>query len=282
MKKTTYDEYLQSVYKVVYYIEENYSNDLKLECLAKISGFSKYHFHRIFHAVIGETLNSFIRRVRLANSASKLTGRFSVTEVAMQSGYETPASFAKAFKECYGLSPKMFFKRKLQKKGEIMIEPKIVKFEPLEVLCVRKRGDYTQSAKEAWSVLMKFAYTQKIKYKKNLMGKDAEMFGIGYDDPNTTPAENLRYDACISYDDKSVTPEGEIVVKTIKGGKHLYYLHKGAYDGLKAVYDDLMRYVIDHELTLADRPPFERYLNRDPRRTKPQNLKTEIYIPIEG
>ncbi len=281
MKKTTHDEYLQSVYRVVYYIEENYSHDLTLEHLAKISGFSKYHFHRIFHTIVGENISVFIRRVRLSNSTSKLSARASVTEVAMQSGYETPASFAKAFKQNFGLSPKMFSKQKLMRKGEIMLEPKIVKFEPIEVLCVRKNGDYMESAEEAWSVLMKFAYTQKIKNKKNLMGKDAKMFGIGYDDPNTIPAKDLRYDACISYDDKSVKPEGEVVHKTIKGGKHLFYLHKGPYEGLKAVYADMMRYIIDHELTLADRPPFERYLNRDPRRTKPQNLKTEIYIPIE-
>ena len=74
---------------------------------------------------------------------------------------------------------------------------------------------------------MSFAYAQKIKYKKNLMGSDAMMFGIGHDCPETTPSEDLRYDACITYDDTSVKPEGEIGLKSIESGKCLCYLHKG-------------------------------------------------------
>ncbi len=281
MKKTTKDDYFQSVYKVVEQIEKNYADELSLETLSKLSGFSKYHFHRIFQTVTGENLNAFIRRVRLSKSTGKLANNLSVTQVAMQSGYETSASFAKAFKERFGLSPKEFSKKIKDIKGDVMIDAKVVDFEPVEVLYVRKTGDYMVSAGEAFEVLMKFAYTQKIKHKKDLMGKKAMMFGIGHDDPNTTPADELRYDACISYDDKSVKPEGEIGIKMIEGGKHLYYLHKGPYEELKDVYANLMAYIIENELTMDDRPPFEKYLNRDPRRTKPQNLKTEIYIPIK-
>lgn len=281
MKKTTRQEYQQSVYRVVYYIEQHYAEELTLVELAKISGFSKYHFHRIFQGVIGENLGTFIRKVRLVKSTGKLFNGLSVTEVAMQSGYETPASFAKAFKENYGVSPKAFSRQRLEQKGEQMLEAKVIDFEPVEVLCVRRTGDYMVSAGEAFEALFGFAYPQKIKHKKNLLGKEAKVYGIGYDDPGTTPSQELRYDACISYDDKSVKPTGEVVVKTIEGGKHLFYLHKGSYEGLKQVYADMVQYMIAHELTMADRPPFERYLNRDPRRTKPENLKTEIYIPLE-
>ena len=92
-----------------------------------------------------------------------------------------------------------------------------------------------------------------------------------------TPQNELRYDACISYDDKSVKPEGEIGV----GGKYLHYLHKGSYDDLKEVYTKMMDFCVENEISVANRPPFEKYLNRDPRRTKPQNLKTEIFIPLK-
>jgi AraC family transcriptional regulator len=252
-----------------------------VELLSKVAGFSKYHFHRIFHSILGFSMGEYIRMVRLQESSSKLRSDATITQIALKSGYETHASFAKAFKVRFGCSPKVFSKKIKGQKGDIMIEPKIVDFERVEVLCVRAMGDYTVSAGEAFGVLMGFAYEQKIKYKKNLMGKDAMMFGIGYDDPNTTPLDELRYDACITYDDKTVLPKGEVVAKFIEGGKHLYYLHRGSYEGLKKVYADMVQYMIENELTTADRPPFERYLNRDPRRTKPENLKTEIYIPIK-
>jgi len=82
-------------------------------------------------------------------------------------------------------------------------------------------------------------------------------------------------------DDASVKLEREIGVKLIKGGKCLCYLHKGSYEGVKEVYANMMDYIISHEMTIDDKPAFEKYYNRDPRRTKPENLRTEIYIPIK-
>jgi len=39
-------------------------------------------------------------------------------------------------------------------------------------------------------------------------------------------------------------------------------------------------WIVESGVNLEDKPIFEKYLNRDPRRTKPENLKTEIYVPI--
>ena len=139
MKKTTKDEYFQAVYKVVHYIEMHYAKELDLEVLAKLSGFSKYHFHRIFLSIVGENLNAYIRKVRLSLSTRKLANGLSVTEVAMQSGYETPASFAKAFKERFGFSPRAFSKKYQTGANKMNIQPKIINFDAVEVLYVRKK-----------------------------------------------------------------------------------------------------------------------------------------------
>ena len=248
--------------------------------LQSCRGFLKYHFHRIFLSIVAVNLNVFIRKVRLSKSTGKLANGLCVTEVAMQSGYETPASFAKAFKERFGFAPKEFSEKFRRGEKNMTIKPKIVVFQETKVLYVRKMGDYMLSSAKAWEVLMSFAYAQKIKHKKNIMGKDAMMFGIGHDCPDTTPAEDLRYDACLTYDDTSVRSEGEVGLKSIEGGKCLCYLHKGSYEGVKDVYASLMDYVIQNEMTMDDKPAFEKYYNSDPRRTKPENLRTEIYIPI--
>jgi AraC family transcriptional regulator len=281
MKKTTQDEYIHSIYKVLFYVEQNYNHNLTLDELSRVANFSKYHFHRIFKSIIGENLNEYIKRVRLSRSANRLYTTSKITNVALMSGYETSSSFTKAFKEYFGLTPTEFRDKIKSKQGEIMLKNiEIVQVEPIEVLYVRREGDYKVSASEAFEVLMSFAYQQKIKYKKNLLGKEAGLFGIGHDDPNIVEADKLRYDACITYDDRSVKPIGEIGAKTIEGGKYVSYLHKGSYEELKEVYQELMKYIIENNLKLADRAPFEKYLNRDPRRTKPENLKTEIFIPI--
>lgn len=280
MKKTTKDEYLQSIYRVIYYIEQNYNDDLTLEELSKVAGFSKYHFHRIFKSIVGENLSDYIRRVRLSSTTLKFKTNLNITQIAQTSGYETNASFSKAFKKHFRITPKEFSQNAKKKKGTEMLEPKIVKLDDIEILYVRKTGEYQQAAQNAWEVLMPFAYENKIKYKKNLMGNEAMMFGIGHDNPHHTDVDKLRYDACISWDDKSVKPEGEIQSKIIDGGKYAMFLHKGAYTELINTYDGVANWIVESGIQVRDLPIIEKYLNRDPRRTKPEKLKTEIYVPI--
>ncbi len=283
MKKEVENKYFQAVYKVILYIEENYKKDLSLEELAKISGFSKFHFHRIFKFVVGSSLGDYIKRTKMSSSTRKFMNLKSITKIALQSGYDTPASYTKAFKNVFGKTPKEYFQNiiKENKKNKIMKPIRIENFKDCEVLCVRKEGKYSEAAGQAFEVLMKFAYTQKIKFKKNLMGKNAMIFGIGHDDPKITKSSKLRYDACVSLDDKSVKPEGEIFTKKIPGGKYAVFLHKGSYDNLEKTYKEIMAWVMKNEVELRDDPIFDKYLNRDPRRTKEENLRTEIFVPIK-
>ncbi|MCH9813606.1 MAG: AraC family transcriptional regulator [Epsilonproteobacteria bacterium] len=281
MKKITKDDYVHSVYKVIFYIEQHYDRELTLEELAKVAGFSKYHFHRIFKSIVDERLGDYIRRVRLQDSTIKLINNQKITDIALSSGYETNASFSKAFKKHFGMTPKAFAQSVKKREGVKMLEPALVTLEPLEVLYVRREGDYHTSAPLAWEAVCGFAYGQKYKNHKSLMGDEAVMIGISHDDPHTTPIEKLRYDACVSWDDKSVDPEGEVFGKTIEGGKYAMFLHKGAYEGLQNTYDLIWNWVTESGVELKDLPVFEKYLNKDPRKTKPQNLRTEIYLPIK-
>ena len=145
------------------------------------------------------------------------------------------------------------------------------------VLYVRKTGPYTKSASEGFGALMPFVY------KNRLMKKEAECIGICYDDPKITTAENLRYDACITIDKSlEIKPEGEIGIQEIPGGKYAIFLHKGSYENLTDTYNYIYsQWLTENKKTLRNAPSFELYKNRDPRRTKPENLRTEIYIPIE-
>ena len=161
-----------------------------------------------------------------------------------------------------------------------MVVPQVVNVESITVLYVRKTGSYATSACEAWNVLMPFAYEQKMKFHKKIMDKETMHFGIGHDNPNLIEPDLLRYDACISCNDASVEPKGEVFRKVMEGGKCAVFLHKGAYENLKSTYDEIGQWMVQSGVKLRDKPIFEKYLNRDPRRTKPENLRTEIYVPI--
>lgn len=93
-------EYTSRINRVIDHIEKNLDQNLSLENLASVANFSRFHFHRIFRAMVGETLNHFIQRVRLEKAASQLSfnPKKSVTEIALDCGFSGSAAFARAFR----------------------------------------------------------------------------------------------------------------------------------------------------------------------------------------
>src|SRR5438093_13060206 len=79
------------------YIREHIDEPLNREVLAAVAGFSVPHFHRIFTASTGESIATYIRRVRMERAGRKLrAGAVDITEVALAAGYDSHAAFSKA------------------------------------------------------------------------------------------------------------------------------------------------------------------------------------------
>lgn len=57
----------------------------------------------------------------------------------------------------------------------------------------------------------------------NLMDNELVILGIAYDDPQTTPPENCRYDACILLDGQSITQNAPVQHGIIDGGKYAIF-----------------------------------------------------------
>jgi AraC family transcriptional regulator len=164
---------------------------------------------------------------------------------------------------------------KLIRKRRNNVKPEIVELEEIAVIFARAFGTYAEAAPKAWSQIMKFAYSNR------LMEKDVRMFGISHDDPNITEPNNIRYDACLDID-ANIDKESNLGEFTISDGKYAKFIHKGPYDKFPDAYAYIFNeWLPESNHKLRDDPCFEIYLNKDPRRTKPDNLKTEIYIPIE-
>lgn len=274
MKKITKDDYIQSVYKVIFYIEQNYKYNLTLEELSKVAGFSKYHFHRIFNSIVGENVSDYIRRVRLSSTTKQFKTNLNITQIAQTSGYETNASFSKAFKNHFGITPKEFSINAKNRKGNKMLEPKIVEIEPIEVLYVRKTGDYINSADEAWKTMVAFIS------ENELFEKAVARYGISHDNPIVIEENNLRYDACLELND-SVSPKGEVSGKQIAGGKYALFMHKGSLSFIGETFKNIADWIIESGVSLRDEPSFQKYLDLDPTGIKEEDLRTELYVPLK-
>src|SRR5215467_15335686 len=102
-------EYAQRINRVIDYLRENLDRQLKLEELARVACFSEFHFHRIFGAVAGETLNQFTSRLRLEKAARLLRySDRSLTDIALDCGFSSSATFARAFRSGYDTTPTEF------------------------------------------------------------------------------------------------------------------------------------------------------------------------------
>lgn len=102
-------------------------------------------------------------------------------------------------------------KRPLNKAEQMNIE--VTTLEPQRVAYMRHVGPY----EGAYRVKMDFMTRLK---KDGLPRKDSLFIGVPMDNPKTTPPEKLRYDVCVTVDEKYV-PTKPVRVRTIAGGDYV-------------------------------------------------------------
>lgn len=99
-------EYEKRVNRVIDHVRAHLAEDLSLDRLAHVAAFSPFHFHRMFRAITNETLFAFIQRLRLERAAIALIHHpdESVLAVALDHGFSSAATFARAFRGHFGMS----------------------------------------------------------------------------------------------------------------------------------------------------------------------------------
>lgn len=99
-------EWLQRMTDAIDYMEKHIEEPLEIAELSTIAHTSSFHFQRMFHMLTGVSVMEYLRKRRLTLAAGELAVKpVKVIDVALKYGYETPESFAKAFKHLHGISP---------------------------------------------------------------------------------------------------------------------------------------------------------------------------------
>ena len=93
-------------------IDRHLDGDLDLETLSRVAAFSKFHFHRQFAATFGLSVHRYVQLARMRRASRQLAWNDteSVTDIAMDAGYDAPDAFARAFRQRFGQSPSSFRK----------------------------------------------------------------------------------------------------------------------------------------------------------------------------
>lgn len=297
MKPETEQTYKERMLRVLVHIQERLDEALTLEELARVAHFSPYHFHRVFRGMVGESVAEHTRRLRLERAALRLkSGDQPITQLAFEAGYEAHEAFTRAFGAMFGRSPSDFRKAHQavplpQAACGVHFAPDATldDFEPLagdhpmnvriehrpatRVAFMRHTGPYDQVG-ATWGRLCGWAGP------RGLLGPQTVFLALCHDDPEVTPPDRIRYDACLTVGD-DFQPQGDIGVQTIPEGDYAMTVHEGPYETLKNTYAALCgQWLPTANRELRAAPSIEVYLN-DPNATPPQDLRTEVHVPLE-
>lgn len=295
---TTRQDYEQRMLRVLLHIQAHLDDALRLDELAAVAHFSPFHFHRIFRGMVRESVQSHVRRLRLERAAHRL--KFTnqrVTHIAFEAGYEAHEAFTRAFRAMFDESPTEF--RKVHRTLPVKPAPSGIHYAPdkplrrfsippsevgpmnvhiqtvneMRVAFVRHIGPYDRVG-EAWHRFLAWAGP------RGLAGPAMQAFGVLYDDPDITPSDRLRYDACLTIDD-TIEPEGEIGAQTVGGGCYAVMRHVGPYNRLGQTYVQLCgEWLPQSGRELRSAPALEFYRN-SPLDTPDDKLVTDIFLPLE-
>jgi AraC family transcriptional regulator len=251
---TTEQDRSERMDRVVWHIEENLPFDLSLERLADVACYSTEHFHRMFCRTFGETPQSFVHRVRLENAANYLMycPLRSISEIAAESGFSTPAYFSTAFRKHFGVAPQVWKRVAYRGHNQFWEHPSAfadlpddsrarkivltyrtfpepvkdlegveVRSMPAErVAVLRSAGGYTFAAvRGTWLALQQWAQ------RRGLWKGARQRFGVLRSNPLVSGKKQCLYYAAVSVPD-SVEPEGAVRVYTVPENLYALYRHR--------------------------------------------------------
>ena len=275
---TNYEDRLN---RVTAYIYDHLDDALDFQTLAEIAALSPYHWHRIYHAVRGETAVATAKRLRLQRAAVDLaqTG-MTIEAVAARAGYSGVQAFTRAFSEAYGLPPARYradgshadFKPGQLEAPRANWRIEIRQTPPLSLLTVEHIGSYMEIGR-AFETLFGRATA------RGLPTPQTRTIGVYCDDPTAVPEDKLRSHAAIV-----APPDAETIAPLrrleTRGGEYAILRHKGPYADMRSAYLWLFgTWLPQSGREAADAPVIEEYLN-NPRDTPPSELLTELLLPL--
>ncbi len=293
MKATTRENYSKRIEQVIAYLTQHLDHPLDLHRLAEEASLSPYHFHRIYVALMNESVAQTVRRLRLHRAAaSLLLSETPLAKLARDAGYSNAQTFSRAFKEAYHLTPSAYRLRGGIKDAlqfdysgavkehdayardmyDVVIENRL----PVHVAAQRHEGDYMMIG-HSFERLAAWAAGQ------NLFNRSCRVFVIYYDDPALVPEAKLRADVCITVpEDFSISNNSGLRLTHTPGGRCAKLNHIGPFPELVNAYTWLFGHWLPRQNEEPDdQPHFEEHIS-DPRTVIASALQTQICLPLKA
>jgi AraC family transcriptional regulator len=275
-------DYQERMSRVTAYLHDHLAEELDLNRLAEVAHLSPFHWHRVYQALNGESIARTVRRLRLNRATGYLANTtMAVAQIAAKCGYPNAPSFARAFAGVYGTSPTRYrregshvvFRQGVVQASAVGYTVDIRCIAPVQLAGMAHRGSYMQVGKA-----FELAYTRMA--AQGLARPNARWMAVYYDDPSAVPEAQLQCRAGLSLPPDAEPPQAPLEPFVLGGCTCAVLRHQGPYATMRAAYQWLYgQWLIQSGHEALDAPVFEQYLN-NPRDTAPQDLLTDIFLPL--
>jgi AraC family transcriptional regulator len=300
-------QYGKRVERVIDHIRAHLDDELRLVDLAGVANFSPFHFHRVFKATTGETLFEFVQRLRIERAASALTALpdQSVLATALDHGFASAATFARAFRARFGMSATEWraggaqrwsrrrererkhgkqvgkaskargrSRRKTRRKEDAMSIQ--VREQPsYHVAYMRYVGPFgPRGIPELWARLHEWTAAH------GLRGPTRTTLGIAYDDPSITAPDKTRYDACVVVP-RDFEPDRLVEVMDVPAGTYAVADFVGSAHEIVAAWNAVFAgWLPTSGYEPDDRPCYELYRGDPTVDARRRTFRCDLCLPV--
>lgn len=256
--------------KLLALIQSRLDGDLSLEALAKQADISPWQLQRGFKAALGESPKAYVERLRIERGAFRmLVQDASLLEISLDCGFQTPETFARAFRRRHGQSPHAWRRERwavlagagaqesmqgsaLEPPDFRLSETRLVRLQSLHLASVRHLGPYEAVPESLFDTLAAWADCRRLPGQRHWLG-------IGHDAPGITAMTDLRFDAALIVDGP-FDSDGPVVHRVLPGGSFALTTHVGSYATLPMAYAEILpRLLGDRRWTVIGLPAVEFY-----------------------
>jgi AraC family transcriptional regulator len=290
--------YQQRINLVTNHIRSCLLEDLSLKALADVAGFSPFHFHRIFKSITGETVNALTTRLRLERAVMllKTTPDLSITEAALECGFNSVSTFSRAFKKQYGRTARSWDRQSQLKNHEkVRVEGDIPTYTNDMLRQMDQQGQFTVQIRSLPTqhlayirVINSYAPDRLVNAYETLTAwyqakggnhSNTTLIGMSQDDPDVTPLELCRYDICLTIpadwqgtEQVSTRPFPACRIASIHCRGDIFLVDKA--------WQYLFRYWLPHSRYQPDNLPALEIYKRHPAEIGWETFDLECAIPI--
>lgn len=291
------------------FITDHLAHPMTVAEVARAAHLSEFHFHRVFHAVMGEPVGRYVTRRRLELAALRLAyeGDRSVTEIALSSGYSSTSNFSKAFHAYFGCSPTrvrqpeeglpvrvgkltaqygkgfrpsdlhaalpaLDAEERARQAAAWDANVRFVTCDALEFACLASPGGYALTTLDAtWAELLSRAR------QLGLCDEAADAWGMAHDSPQITAPELCRYHACVPCSPGVPLPSPLFHARR-SAGRYAVFRYAGPVSDVEAAYRSIYSsWFAESSLAPDDYVPLDHYVSDAP---KDGRVEMEMWLKV--